>query len=150
MKKVICPIIVGIILLSSLNANAGVYSDDLTRCLIEASTPEETIDFVKWMFGSMSLHPAVKSMSSVTKEQLETSNKIMAELIIKFLTEDCKEQAFKAWKYEGETALLSSFRVFGQVAAKELFSNPAVSAGMEGMEKYFDIEKLEETLGIKN
>jgi hypothetical protein len=49
---------------------------------------------------------------------------------------------------EGEVAIQSSFNVFGQVAAKELFSNPDVAAEMAGLEKHLDGNKIKEALGI--
>ena len=87
-------------------------------------------------------------MASVSAKQLDNSNKETADLSVKLLTETCKDQTIKSIKYEGEVAIQSSFSVFGQVAAKELFSNPDVAAGMAGLEKYMDAKKINETLGI--
>jgi hypothetical protein len=147
-KRAIYPVIAGVIFLFSSSVNAGVYSDDLSRCLVESSTSSDKLSLVKWMFTAMSLHPAVKSMASVSAKQLDNSNKEAADLFVKLLTVTCKDPAIKAIKYEGEVAIQSSFSVFGRVAAKELFSNPDVAAGMAGLEKYMDAEKIKESLGI--
>ncbi len=147
-KILIALIIAGVMLLFSSGANAGVYSDDLSRCLVESSTPSDKMVLVKWMFTAMSLHPAVKSIASVSKKQLDISNKETGDLLVKLLTISCKEQAIKAIKYEGAAALHSSFNVFGQVAAKELFSNPDVAAGMAGLNKYMNSEEINKALEI--
>jgi len=147
-KILIYLIIVGIIFLFFSGANAGVYSDDLSRCLIESSTPSDKMVLVKWMFTAMSLHPAVKSIASVSTKQIDNANKETADLFIKLLTRSCKEQAIKAIKYEGAVALQSSFGVFGQVAAKELFSNPDVAAGMAGLNKYMNTKEINKTLEV--
>ena len=81
-------------------------------------------------------------MSSITDKQRDGINKESAELFMRLLTVSCKEQTQKALKYEGQKAIESSFNVFGQVAMRELLSNPEVNAGMAGFEKYFDEEKL--------
>lgn len=138
----------GAMIVFSSSVNAGVYTDDLSRCLVESSTSANKLSFVKWMFIAISLHPAVKSMSSVSANQVDNSNKEVADIYTRLLTVACKDQAVKAIKYESTSAIQSSFTVFGQVAAKELFSNPAVAAGMSGLQKYFDTKKLNATLGI--
>ncbi|MBQ0712311.1 MAG: hypothetical protein KBT53_05065 [Porticoccus sp.] len=51
-------------------------------------------------------------------------------------------------KHEGEVALESSFNIFGQVAAQELFTNPDVAAGMAGLEKYLGENKINKILII--
>jgi hypothetical protein len=147
-KLSVYAIIAGIVLFISANGEAGVYSDDLSRCLVESSTSSDKLVLVKWMFTAMSLHPAVKSIASVSAKQLDDSNKETSELFIKLITETCKGQTIKAITYEGAEAIQSSFTVFGQVAAKELFSNPDVAAGMAGLEKYMDAKQLQKTLGV--
>jgi hypothetical protein len=52
-------------------------------------------------------------------------------------------QTQKAIRYEGPATIQLSFTVLGQVAGAELFSNPAVSREMSGIEKFFDTSKLE-------
>jgi len=149
MKKLsIYSVIAGVIVLFSSGLNAGVYSDDLSRCLVESSTCSDKLVLVKWMFTAMSLHPAVKSMASVSAEQRDNSNKEVADLFVRLVTETCKDQTLKAIKYEGTVAIGSSFNVFGQVAAKELFSHPDVAAGMADLNKYMDPEKIRKALGI--
>ena len=141
--------VISIQLLANLTAHAGVYTDDLTRCIIETSTAEDRIGFVKWMFSATSRHPAVQSLSSVSEEQINEANEDVAELFMKLLTETCKEKAAKALKYEGQLAIQTSFNVLGQVAAQELFSDPNVASAISGLEKHIDVDKLKSSLGIK-
>ena len=136
-------------LVVNMPAYAGVYSDDLTKCIIETSTTQDRIEFVKWMFASMAKHPAVQSMSSVSEEQTEDANKKIAELFMKLLTVTCKEKAQKAIKYEGQIAIQTSFQVLGQVAAQEIFTDPNVASSLSGLEKYIDLELLKTTLEQK-
>ncbi len=141
-------VFLSIIFTSSAPAIAGVYTDDLSRCLVESSTSEDKLTLVKWMFTGMALHPTVKPMAPITEEQRDGANKNAAKLFVRLLTETCVAQTKNAVKYEGQLAIQSSFQVFGQVAGKELLTNPDVAAGMSGLEKHFDSDKLNEVLGI--
>src|SRR4051812_48708167 len=49
--------------LFSPTAFAGIYADDATRCLVKSMTAEDQLVLVKWVFASMSLHPAIKQYS---------------------------------------------------------------------------------------
>lgn len=124
---------------------AGPYTDDLSKCIIESTTLSDRTAFVRWMFFAASLHPAVKSISAVSQGQLDAANKQTAELIMKLLTESCPQKVEKALKYEGKSAFETSFAVLGQLAGQELFSSPEVTAGMEGLTKYLDAERLKST-----
>ena len=130
-------------------AYAGVYGDELSKCIVESSSTEDLTGFVRWMFATLGLHPSVKSMASISAEQRAEANKQCGKLFMRLLTETCKEQAQKAWKYEGQMAVESSFNILGRVAVRELFSNPEVEAGMAELQKYFDEEKLKSVFGTK-
>ena len=121
---------------------AGPFTDELSKCIVESTSAEDRIALVRWMFTAASLHPAVKPIALVTQKQREEANKQTAELFNRLLTESCKEQTKKALKYEREIAIRKSFQTLGIVAGQELFSNPKVNAGMMGIEKYLDEDKL--------
>lgn len=123
-------------------ATAGPYSDDLTKCLVGTTTPQDRVALVQWMVSAALLHPAVKPFASVSAEQLDLANKRTADLFLKVLTESCRQESVAVLKYEGLPALQSSFQILGQIAGQELFSSPEVTAGMAGMKKYFDDERL--------
>ncbi|WP_029407835.1 hypothetical protein [Thiomicrorhabdus sp. Milos-T2] len=124
------------------NAHAGVYTNELSKCLIESTSQRDRVALVRWMFTAASRHPAVKSISSVSETQLDAANKTTGQLIMRLLTVSCKNETEKAFQFEGQSTLESSFMVLGQVAGKELFSSPEVSAAMAGLNKYIDKNKL--------
>jgi hypothetical protein len=132
----------------SMGSQAGVYSDDLSRCLVESSTSNDKTLLVKWMFTSMALHPDVASMSNVTEAQREAVNKATAEMFVRLMTETCLAQSKKAIQYEGAAAVEQGFNVFGQVAGKELFAHPHVEQALSGLQNHFDPKKLEILMGI--
>jgi hypothetical protein len=125
-------------------AQAGPYADDMSKCLVRSTSAADRTDFVRWFFAAAASHPAVQSLAAVTPEQREAANKKTAELFQRLLTESCRNEVQQAMKYEGPQTIGSSFQVFGEVAGRELFSDPAVTQAMGGFEKYFDKQKLNE------
>lgn len=125
-------------------ANAGIYTDDLSRCIVESTTTEDRANLMKWMFVAMSQHPSVSAFSTVKTADVEAANKIIGELFTHLLTESCVQKARDAIRIEGAGAIQASFGVLGQVASVGLFSDPAVEKAMSGLEKYADKAKLEE------
>lgn len=148
-RKILLPVLFASVMLSVLPVRAGVYSDDLSRCLIESSSAQDKIVLVRWMFTSMSLHPAVEPISSVSQEDFEQTSREMAQLFQRLLTEDCSEEAAKAIRYEGMAALGAGFSAFGNVAGQELFAHPKVNAGLSTLTKYLDEQKLQSELGLE-
>lgn len=150
MNKFVVSLLMTTMIIIQPSAWAGLYTDDLSRCLVSSTTPKDKVNLVKWMFTAASRHPAVSSIASVSDKQLDDMNKEVAELFVSLLTETCKEQAQKAVRYEGQIAIQGGFQVLGQVAAAELFSSPEVSAGMDGLAKHIDNQKLQEVFGSNN
>lgn len=131
------------LLMIPTTSSGGMYTDDLSRCLVESSSKEDRASLVRWMFAAASAHPAVQPIVSVPKDAIEGANRGMGNLMMKLLTESCQEKAQKAISYEGPAALQMSFQVLGQVAGAELFGSPEVKATMGDLEKHLDKEKLD-------
>ena len=127
---------------------AGVYTDQLSNCLVVSSSERDKLTLVKWMFTAMSLHPAVSDLALVTDEKRNSSNQTMADLLANLLTERCLAQTEAAIANEGPTSLQRSFSILGQVAAAALFSNLEVAAGLSELDKYLDVETIDRKLGI--
>lgn len=126
---------------------AGVYSDDLAKCFVNSTTTGDRNSLVRWMFTSAASHPAVSSIVTVSDAQRRDSDKYMAKLSEKLLFEACKKETEQAVKYEGQLALQAGFQVLGQVAGRELFSDPSVSRAMGNLNSYINKEKMEGLLG---
>ena len=122
---------------------AGVFTDDLSRCLVEKTSAEDKTALVQWIFVAMAQHPSVASMTKITPAQVEQHNKQAGELFMRLLTETCVDTSKKAIKYEGAVAIQSAFQVLGQAAAGELFVHPDVTKVMSGLEEFLDSKKLE-------
>lgn len=119
-------------------AHAGVYTDDLTRCLVKATTPADQTDLIVWVFSAISVHPAIKSFSVLTEDQRVAYDKKMAALMTRLLTVDCKTETATAVKYEGAEAISTAFGAVGEAAFRGLSSDPKVAESMGSFAKYLD------------
>jgi hypothetical protein len=123
-------------------AMAGIYSDELGKCLVSSTTPEDRTSLIKWFFVAASHHPAVKPLSSLTPAQQDEADKAMGAMFMRLMTENCRGEAQKALQFEGPIAYQLGFQVLGQVAGRELMSNPEVTKSLSGLQKYVDPKKL--------
>jgi len=124
-------------------AQAGVYTDDLTKCLVKRTTDADRTAFTAWIFSAMSVHPAVRSYSRITDAQRDAMSKEAAGLLQRLMTEDCRTETVTAVKYEGPSAIEASFNVLGQVAMRDLMSDPDVNKGLEQLAGHMDTAKFE-------
>jgi hypothetical protein len=125
-------------------AQAGLYTDDLSRCLVEKTTKDDRAVLVRWMFAAVAAHPAVASIAKVSAKQQDEANKAVAAMFMKLLTDSCQDKAKQAMTYEGQATIPMAFQVLGQVAAGELFASPEVTKVIAGLDKYTDKKKLED------
>jgi uncharacterized protein YchJ len=122
-------------------ASAGIYTDDLSRCLVKSATAEDQAQLVRWEFAEFALNPALSTVSSVTSDQRKALERQSAALFERLVLTDCRKETEAALKYEGNVAFQASFAVLGQVAARGLMSDPKVNEGMAGMVAFLDSPK---------
>lgn len=125
-------------------AGAGVYSDDMGKCLVKSSSAEDQVILVKWVFAAMSEHPAVKPMTKLTADEREGYNRQAAALMQRLMTIDCRKETVAALKYEGFSAIETAFSLLGEVAMRGLMTDPQVQKGMEGLGKAMDEKAFKE------
>lgn len=130
-------------------ASAGVYTDDLSKCLVSGTTSEQKAVLVNWMFSAMSLNPAVARYVAIPDAQRRQFNKDMAHLFESLLTVTCKKEMQAAVKYEGSGAIAAGFNVLGQVAGREIFANPEVAKGLAELDQYMDEDKLKAAMSAE-
>ncbi len=128
---------------TSQPAVAGVYTDDLSKCLVSKTTSDQKAVLVNWMFSAMSLNPAVAKFVSIPVAKRKEFNVNMAALFETLMTVTCKHEMQLAIQYEGSGAIGAGFNVLGQVAGRELFANPEVAKGMAELDKFIDQDKIQ-------
>src|SRR5262249_8155843 len=124
--------------LLSARASAGIYGDELAKCLVSSTSPKDQTDLVRWIFAAAALHPDVASICSVSAAERPAMSKAVAELFQRLLTNSCRKEFASAVQYEGATVIESSFSVLGQVAMRSLMSNAEVAKGLGELDTFID------------
>src|ERR1019366_6602809 len=60
---------------------------------VRSSNADDQIALMQWMFGVLALAPAVQPFSSITPTQRETLNRKGADLFVRLLSDDCRQQS---------------------------------------------------------
>jgi hypothetical protein len=141
-KRLIMGLLLGALFCATEPASAGPFADDMARCLVNSTSPEDRTLLVKWIFSLIALHPDLTAMSSVSAQQRDDLSKSAGALFQRLLLESCRSQTQQALQNEGPQTFQYAFQVLGQVATRGIFADPHVTAGLKNLSKYVDEEKL--------
>ena len=142
MKCLMVGAAVVMLLCASKLATAGPFADDMAKCMVNSTSPEDRTVFVKWIYSIIALHPDLTAMSTVTAKQREEIYKKAGALFERLLLESCRSQTQQAIQNEGPETIQYAFQVLGQVATRGLLTEPHVLDGAKGLAKYVDEEKI--------
>ena len=134
MRSAICAATLAAAACAAPLAHAGVFADDLSRCMTQKATKEDKLAFIRWMFGAIALNPAVTQYSTITASQRDMFGKEVTQTFERVLLVDCRKETVAALKNEGEMAVLGSFEFFGRTATMELLSDPNTIAELQKMD----------------
>jgi hypothetical protein len=122
-------------------AAAGVYTDDMAKCLVRSATPDDNKALVLWAFGAMSANPVVKPLSNVTEAQRAQFGQAAVKSIERLMLQDCRKESLMAVKIDGQSAIEGSFSLLGQVAFRNLMTDPGTMAEVGRLTSYVDQAK---------
>ncbi|MDF0604293.1 hypothetical protein HZU77_001330 [Neisseriaceae bacterium TC5R-5] len=141
MRQRLAIIMIGSMLTTPL-VLAGTATDALAVCMQDSTTGKDRKDLSRWIITSISTHPEMQSLFSVTQQTRLNADKTMAALVTKLVTESCLSQTQAAIEQEGASALVTAFGALGRVAMQELMSNSAVNKATSEFAKYMDEKKI--------
>ncbi len=127
---------------ASMPVRAGVYADEMSKCLVKSMSPADQTAFIRWIFSAMALHPDVAPYAKITPAARDEFDHEAAALIERMMTVDCRKETVEALKYEGPASLETPFSTLGQVAMRGLMGHPTVAADMTKFASYADKAKL--------
>lgn len=131
-----------LLLASAAPASAGVYADDLGKCVVVHMSPQDQQDLIRWIFGAMALHPGIKPYAKISDEERDGFTRKAGHLIERLLTEDCRTQSETAIRNEGAPSIETAFKLAGEVAMRTLMTHPDVTANLATLDKYVDAQKI--------
>tara|TARA_A100001388_G_C28574140_1_gene405712 strand:- start:263 stop:712 length:450 start_codon:yes stop_codon:yes gene_type:complete len=120
----------------------GPFGDDMSKCLVMASTSKDNILLGRWLVRVYGEHSGSKDLTNLSDYKKEQIDKDVARLLTRLLSEDCKVETKKALKFEGDIVMFNAFRVLGEVAGQELIEDKNVSNAINKFTEYVDYEKL--------
>jgi hypothetical protein len=126
----------------SIHAHAGAYADNLSQCLIHATTPADQKIVVRWAFATMALDPDVAPMASVSPVQREDINRKAGEVVTNLLAGACSQPVQQALMFEGPAAARTAFEAWARWAITGIAEEPRVMQGAGALLQYVDIGKL--------
>lgn len=152
LKSVLAVSAIAITLACAPQAQAGAAKDALGKCLVLSSSGQDRLDFVVFIYGAISAHPAAKPYSRISDADREMMSRKAVKLMERLLSEDCRPQAVAAVRSEGSDALGEAFSMLGEAAMQELMNDKAVEATFSNFDKYIDKSKWQSLLaeGEKN
>ena len=122
---------------------AGLFEDELTKCLVTSTNNRDTTKLIKWFFKVYSDHPEVSYMVDLSDREKKVIDKEMADLFTRLLSEDCLDESKKAQKYEGDIVFFNAFQILGQTAAQGFNNNPDVMKSINKFVELIEYEKLD-------
>lgn len=123
-------------------AQADVFNDDLTRCLVSHTSANDKIDLARWIFAAISVHPKVADISAARDSVREIADLRFARIVERLLTNDCRAETGRAFQVHGENALNDSFEMLGKIAMQELTQDQRVNDALSSYVKYLDQKAL--------
>ena len=144
-KRVGQAVLVVSLLTSGQAVWAGQYVDQLSQCLVDATSEQDRSTVVQWMFVALSVHPDLKSFSNVTPQQKQQLDQKLAVVLQNTIADKCQAQTKAVIQNEGIQAVGESFQVLGQTTGKAILNDPAVNAQLRGTLRYIDLNKLAAT-----
>lgn len=123
-------------------ASASTATDELSRCLVKATTTEDKTAVLQWTFVALSTHPELKAFTNVSDAQKEQLDKNFAAVVQRILIEQCSTEAKAVIKADGVDGIGASFQELGKITGEEILSNPEIKAQLKGVLKYVDLNKL--------
>ncbi|MGY1409789.1 MULTISPECIES: hypothetical protein [unclassified Luteimonas] len=133
--------------LPGASAWAQAPTDGLEACVVAAAGADDRRVLAQWMFSALALHPDLADMARVSDAQRNDASRRMGEVLERFLTVDCAEQAARAFRTGGaEMAFHRAFVRVGQLAGESLFNDPGVAAAGDEVVNHVDIHRIAELL----
>ncbi|MDM1019804.1 hypothetical protein QSV37_05690 [Acinetobacter sp. VNK23] len=121
---------------------AGPTVDQLSDCLVKATTAADKTTVLQWTYTALAAHPDLKAFSHVTPEQKNQLDQKLAQVLQRVIVEQCSAQTKAVIQAEGIQAVGQAFQQLGQSAGEDIVKDPEVRQQLQGTLRYIDLTKL--------
>jgi hypothetical protein len=116
----------------------------LGQCLVLKTTGADRLLIARWLAGAMGMGDATRSLVTIDAAQKALTDQSMGALFTRLFTNDCVEYAAPLAKAQDRVGIEAAGGMLGEIAMRELMSDPKVSAGLFAYMKHVDAAKLAE------
>ncbi|KAA8732824.1 hypothetical protein F4V57_09065 [Acinetobacter qingfengensis] len=116
--------------------------DQLSNCLLQATTASDKTTVLQWTYVALSAHPDLKALSHVTVEQKNQLDQKLAQVLQRVIVEQCAAQTKAVIQTDGVQAVADSFQELGRQAGEDIIKDPAVRQQLQGTLRYIDLNKV--------
>ena len=113
---------------------------ELGQCLVGQTTGNDRLLMARWIGISLSSSPQLADSVTVDADEKLSVDKGMAALYVRLLTRDCVEQVGPLVVAGDQRAIETGFGMLGEIAMRELMSNPQAQAAMMGFTSHIPPE----------
>jgi hypothetical protein len=135
-----------LLLVAAAPAVAGPATDTFRRCLAEHTSAAERKQLARWMWLSMGEHPEAKAVAPLQPGLRASADAAIGQLVTRLMADDCAAEMRSAVSMDGTAAIRSASSALGQIALRELVSDPAVQKSIEAFTNSMDDKRLDQAL----
>lgn len=147
MNPILAALAATALLAAAAPAAASPNTEATKACFSDNTSGKDRKVLGKWIFLAMAAHPEIASMSAATAAEVEQSERDLAALFMRLVTEDCAAQMKKMMTEDGATSISVPFEYLGQIAMQELTTHESVNTRITGFHRFLDTAKLEAAIG---
>ncbi len=128
---------------TSYAQSASPSSDALEACVVRSVNADESVTVARWLFISMSRHPALPQSARPSDADGMQSNRLMGDLINRLIFDRCATETSAAIRDVGQDAALEVvFGTLGEKAMTDLMTDRDVLASVVQLGAYVDVQRL--------
>lgn len=128
--------------LHALPAAAGPQAEALGQCFVDSTSAEEKTTISRWLFIVLAQQPEVRDLATIAPASQQETDRAMAKLLERMVTEACRSQAQQMLSQEGPRGLKQAVEIFGQASARKTFAEPEVAKAVNGFTRYLDMARI--------
>jgi hypothetical protein len=134
--------------MSFLMASAhGSEINRLSACLADNTSGKDRRDLATWVFFAMSAHPEITPhMKPETEAAVLVSNLRTGQLFNRLMNDVCLDEMRTVTKAIGPQGIEAAFKTLGELAMRELMSNPEVNKRFGDVYQFMNMPALEKAL----
>lgn len=122
----------------TLVATPDQASRALGQCFVLKSTGSDRLLVARWLAGAMGMGEATRDMVTVDEAAKLATDKAMAGPFTRLFTRDCADEAAPLIKAQNQSGLEAAGGMLGEMAMRELMSDPKVSAATFAYLQFID------------